>query len=151
MAARDGKVAPRGKSAVAEARLRWGGCVIRKGVLRPGSGLANLSVGARMAKSEIGKRCLGVTVSFPPFGHCLWQKCSLGPTGRHSLGGEIDVTGESSHREAEPSVELKDPMIAALLAWLIPGMGHFYQGRFAKAILFFVCISETRKTTVLTS
>jgi hypothetical protein len=62
---------------------------------------------------------------------------------RHSPGGEIEVTGEPSQREAEPSVELKDPMIAALLAWLIPGLGHFYQGRFAKAILFFVCILGT--------
>jgi len=53
------------------------------------------------------------------------------------------VTEEPSHREAEPSVELKDPMIAALLAWLIPGLGHFYQGRMAKAILFFVCIMGT--------
>ena len=53
------------------------------------------------------------------------------------------MTGEPSQREAEPSVELKDPMIAALLAWLIPGLGHFYQGRFAKAILFFVCILGT--------
>jgi hypothetical protein len=40
-------------------------------------------------------------------------------------------------------VELKDPMIAAMLAWLIPGLGHFYQGRMAKAVLFFVCILGT--------
>ena len=30
--------------------------------------------------------------------------------------------------------------MAAFLAWLIPGLGHLYQGRIAKAILFFVCI-----------
>lgn len=53
------------------------------------------------------------------------------------------MSKELLHREAEPSVELKDPMIAALLAWLIPGLGHFYQGRMAKAILFFVCIMGT--------
>ncbi|ASV73388.1 hypothetical protein THTE_0786 [Thermogutta terrifontis] len=37
-------------------------------------------------------------------------------------------------------VTLKDPWIAAFLAWLLPGLGHWYQGRQAKAILFFVCI-----------
>lgn len=43
--------------------------------------------------------------------------------------------------EPDPSVvELKDPAFAAMLAWLIPGLGHWYQGRRAKAVLFFVCI-----------
>jgi|YNPNPStandDraft_1061719.scaffolds.fasta_scaffold45188_3 hypothetical protein len=37
-------------------------------------------------------------------------------------------------------VVLKDPWTAAFLAWLIPGLGHWYQARRAKAILFFVCI-----------
>ena len=37
-------------------------------------------------------------------------------------------------------VELRDPRLAALLAWLIPGAGHLYQGRTAKGILFMVCI-----------
>ena len=35
---------------------------------------------------------------------------------------------------------LKDPFTAAVLAWLVPGLGHFYQGRFAKGLLFFICI-----------
>ena len=30
--------------------------------------------------------------------------------------------------------------MAAFLAWLVPGLGHLYQGRIAKGILFFVCI-----------
>ncbi|MBN2579474.1 MAG: hypothetical protein JXB10_10820 [Pirellulales bacterium] len=41
---------------------------------------------------------------------------------------------------APPPVELKDPVLAAFLAWLIPGLGHWYQGRRQKAVLFFVCI-----------
>ncbi|MBN2217010.1 MAG: hypothetical protein JW719_06510 [Pirellulales bacterium] len=41
------------------------------------------------------------------------------------------------------TVHLKDPALAALLAWLIPGLGHFYQGRWAKAVLLFVCIMGT--------
>ncbi len=40
-------------------------------------------------------------------------------------------------------IHLRDPALAAFLAWLIPGLGHFYQGRTAKAILFFVCILGT--------
>ncbi len=43
----------------------------------------------------------------------------------------------------EPPIELKDPGLAAFLAWLIPGLGHLYQGRTAKAILYFVCILGT--------
>jgi len=40
-------------------------------------------------------------------------------------------------------VDLKDPRLAALLAWLIPGAGHLYQGRTAKGILFLTCILGT--------
>jgi hypothetical protein len=40
-------------------------------------------------------------------------------------------------------VVLKDPAMAAFLAWLIPGLGHWYQGRRAKAVLYFVCILGT--------
>ncbi|GAG17887.1 unnamed protein product, partial [marine sediment metagenome] len=45
--------------------------------------------------------------------------------------------------EAENSVDLKDPALAAFLAWLMPGLGHLYQGRTAKAALFFICIMGT--------
>ncbi|MEX2120719.1 MAG: DUF6677 family protein [Pirellulales bacterium] len=44
---------------------------------------------------------------------------------------------------ALPEVELKDPVMAVALAWLIPGLGHWYQGRRSKALLFFVCIMGT--------
>lgn len=39
-----------------------------------------------------------------------------------------------------PQVNLKDPLWAGVLAWLVPGLGHFYQGRWAKAVLFSTCI-----------
>lgn len=45
--------------------------------------------------------------------------------------------------ERELTIELKDPALAAFLAWLVPGLGHIYQGRVAKGILFFVCIMST--------
>ena len=37
-------------------------------------------------------------------------------------------------------VDLKDRRLAALLAWLVPGLGHFYQGRIGKGVLYAVCI-----------
>ena len=45
--------------------------------------------------------------------------------------------------EESQSVELRDPEVAAFLAWLVPGLGHLYQRRTAKAILYFVCILGT--------
>jgi hypothetical protein len=41
---------------------------------------------------------------------------------------------------AFPQVQLKDPILAGFLAWFVPGLGHYYQGRRAKAVLYFVCI-----------
>lgn len=40
-------------------------------------------------------------------------------------------------------IDLKEPWLAATLAWLLPGLGHWYQGRKGKASLFFVCIVGT--------
>lgn len=40
-------------------------------------------------------------------------------------------------------IDLRDPSLAALFAWLIPGAGHFYQRRYAKGLLFLVCILGT--------
>jgi TM2 domain-containing membrane protein YozV len=42
--------------------------------------------------------------------------------------------------ETEIEIDLKDPRLAAFLAWLVPGLGHIYQGRTGKGVLFFVCI-----------
>lgn len=42
--------------------------------------------------------------------------------------------------ESPPSINLKNPGLAALLAWLIPGLGHIYQGRILKGVLFFITI-----------
>lgn len=46
--------------------------------------------------------------------------------------------------DGEPvQVNLKDQYWAAFLAWLLPGAGHIYQGRYAKGLLFMVCILST--------
>lgn len=43
--------------------------------------------------------------------------------------------------EGEPlRVNLKQPFLAAFLAWLWPGAGHWYQGRYAKGALFMTAI-----------
>ena len=47
---------------------------------------------------------------------------------------------ESPKQPAEETIDLKDPALAVFLAWLIPGLGHWYQGRRAKAALYFICI-----------
>jgi TM2 domain-containing membrane protein YozV len=44
---------------------------------------------------------------------------------------------------ARPKVDLKDPAFAALLAFLVPGLGHFYQRRVFKGLLYCVCILGT--------
>jgi hypothetical protein len=50
------------------------------------------------------------------------------------------VSDAAAAPQQPPPINLKDPVMAAFLAWMIPGLGHLYQGRIAKAILFFVCI-----------
>jgi len=46
----------------------------------------------------------------------------------------------SESQEQDLIIDLRNPYLAALLAWLMPGLGHWYQGRRAKAILFAACI-----------
>ena len=40
-------------------------------------------------------------------------------------------------------IDLKNRPLAAFLAWLVPGAGHFYQGRMTKGSLYLVCIMTT--------
>jgi len=40
-------------------------------------------------------------------------------------------------------IDLRNPYLAAFLAWLVPGLGHCYQRRYYKALLFFLCIVPT--------
>ncbi len=52
-------------------------------------------------------------------------------------------TEENEKVDVATSIDLKDPVLAAFLAWMLPGLGHLYQRRTAKAALFFVCIMGT--------
>lgn len=45
--------------------------------------------------------------------------------------------------EAELEIDLRDPSLSALLAWLWPGAGHLYQRRTGKGLLFMICILAT--------
>jgi hypothetical protein len=38
------------------------------------------------------------------------------------------------------AIDLRKPMLAMLLAWLVPGAGHLYQGRRFKGVLFLVVV-----------
>lgn len=40
-------------------------------------------------------------------------------------------------------IALKNPPLAAFVAWLWPGAGHIYQGRHGKGVLFMACILST--------
>jgi hypothetical protein len=50
---------------------------------------------------------------------------------------------DESPAEQTIEVDLRNPSLAALLAWLIPGAGHLYQRRYGKGVLFMVCILST--------
>jgi len=50
------------------------------------------------------------------------------------------MEADHSEQSSQEHVDLKDAPLAAFLAWLVPGLGHWYQGRRAKAVLYFVCI-----------
>ncbi len=54
----------------------------------------------------------------------------------------------SSQSETDEPVEidLRNPALAALLAWLWPGAGHLYQRRYVKGALFMVCVLATYAT-----
>ena len=60
--------------------------------------------------------------------------------------GEISIM-PSDRPEQGPDdqieIDLRQPGVAALWAWLWPGAGHLYQRRYAKGILFMVCILST--------
>ncbi len=55
----------------------------------------------------------------------------------------IPVAEGSAASEDAITIELKQPWLAALLAWAVPGLGHIYQGRTGKGLLFFVCVLGT--------
>ena len=56
------------------------------------------------------------------------------------MGYNGRMATEPQQSPVDEQIDLKDPVLAGFLAWLVPGLGHWYQGRRAKAVLYFVCI-----------
>ncbi len=50
------------------------------------------------------------------------------------------MSDQAKENQPDKSIDLRDPVVAAVLAWLVPGLGHLYQRRMAKAVLYFLCI-----------
>ena len=48
----------------------------------------------------------------------------------------MNKPNQSENPPERPLPNLKNPLLAGLFAWLFPGLGHFYQGRKAKARKF---------------
>ena len=44
---------------------------------------------------------------------------------------------------SDPRIQLKNPYIAGVLGYFLPGVGHLYQGRLFKGCLYLVCILGT--------
>ena len=62
-----------------------------------------------------------------------------------SARDKASPTGPAAKGKLTPTpdgieIDLRDPMLAGILAWLWPGAGHLYQRRYAKGFLFMVCI-----------
>jgi hypothetical protein len=52
-------------------------------------------------------------------------------------------THVTSSENKPTGIDIRNPYIAGLLAWLFPGLGHCYQARYHKAVIFFLCIVPT--------
>lgn len=68
------------------------------------------------------------------------------------MGGHLQLAGPMSKQHATISADetialfelnLKNRSLAAVLAWLVPGLGHLYQGRTTKGLLFMITIVST--------
>ncbi len=55
----------------------------------------------------------------------------------------IPAANGSTAPEDVIKIDLHNPWLAALLAWMLPGLGHVYQGRTGKGVLFFICVLGT--------
>jgi hypothetical protein len=53
------------------------------------------------------------------------------------------TTSAADAPHTEQVVNLRNPVLAAFLGWLVPGAGHLYQGRTGKGLLYMICILGT--------
>ncbi len=52
----------------------------------------------------------------------------------------VQDSESASPSDQQIEVDLRNPTVAALWAWIWPGAGHIYQRRYAKGTLFMVCV-----------
>lgn len=55
------------------------------------------------------------------------------------IGLKIEKMSSPS-ADSQDSPDLRNPYLAAFLGWLLPGLGHWYQRRYFKAIIFGSCV-----------
>ena len=61
-------------------------------------------------------------------------------TEKGTVAAETTAKERRAAQEERFDVELRNPWLAGFLAWLVPGLGHWYQGRRAKAIIYAAAI-----------
>lgn len=59
-----------------------------------------------------------------------------------SIGSPRPAKSSVVLADGEP-LDLRNRELAAFLAWLLPGAGHFYQRRYLKSAIFFIAIMST--------
>lgn len=59
-----------------------------------------------------------------------------------SIGSPRSAQSSIVVADGEP-LDLRNRELAAFLAWLLPGAGHFYQRRYLKSAIFFIAIMST--------
>ena len=62
------------------------------------------------------------------------------PAATRSAAAAPPAVGDPPPRVDCPPVPLKNRWLAGVLAFLVPGLGHLYQGRLFKSAIYFVCI-----------
>lgn len=68
---------------------------------------------------------------------------SNAPAHHHHFDAVLMASSENVIQVDTERIDLKNRKLAAFLAWLLPGAGHYYQGRHTKGSLYFVCIMTT--------
>lgn len=61
-------------------------------------------------------------------------------TEKGTVAAEPTAKKRRAAQEERFDVDLRNPWLAGALAWLVPGLGHWYQGRRAKAIIYAAAI-----------
>jgi hypothetical protein len=70
--------------------------------------------------------------------------CGMAPALAERLSIQRDWLSVASASVSRPAAKrLRAPGLAAVLAFLVPGLGHLFQGRFFKGCLYSVCILGT--------